>query len=54
MEQFKLKVGRCFTLISNQWGEFDLFVTGRSHFFLLSERSLSFNNVMVTLTSVRW
>ena len=31
---------------------FDLFVTGRSH-FLLSERSLSFNNVMITLTSAR-
>ena len=34
-------------------GGFDLFVTGRSH-FLLSERSLSFNNVMITLTSARW
>ena len=34
-------------------GEFDLFVTGRSH-FLLSERSLSFNNAMITLTSARW
>ena len=44
-----------FRLISNQWanGGFDLFVTGRSH-FLLSERSLSFNNVMITLTSARW
>ena len=27
---------------------FDLFVTGRSH-FLLSERSPSFNNVMITM-----
>ena len=52
MEQFKLKVGRCFALISNHLGEFDLFVTGRRH-FLLSERSLSFNNVMITLTSAR-
>ena len=34
-------------------GGFDLFVTGRSH-FLLSERSLSFNNAMITLTSARW
>ena len=34
-------------------GEFDLFVTGRSH-FLLSECSLSFNNAMITLTSARW
>ena len=34
------------------FGGFDLFVTGRRH-FLLSERSLSFNNVMVTLTSAR-
>ena len=34
-------------------GAFDLFVTGRSH-FLLSERSLSFNNTMITLTSARW
>ena len=33
-------------------GGFDLFVTGRSH-FLLCERSLSFNNVMITLTSAR-
>ena len=48
MEQFKLKVG----LISNLLGGFDLFVTGRRH-FLLSERSLSFNNVMITLTSAR-
>ena len=57
MEQFKLKVGRCFALISNHlWGGggggFDLFVTGRRH-FLLSERSLSFNNVIITLTSAR-
>ena len=50
MEQFKLKVGMCFALISNHFEEFDLFVTGRRH-FLLSERSLSFNNVMITLTS---
>ena len=33
MEQFKLKVERCFALLSNQWGAFDLFVTGRSHFY---------------------
>ena len=54
MEQFELKVGRCFALISNHLGGrgFDLFVTGRRH-FLLSERSLSFNNVMITLTSAR-
>ena len=52
MEQFKLEVGRCFALIYNQLGVFDLFVTGRSH-FLLCERSLSFNNVMITLTSAR-
>ena len=32
--------------------EFDLFVTGGSH-FLLGERSLSFNNAMITLTSAR-
>ena len=53
MEQVTLKVGRCFALISKQWGVSDLFVTGRSH-FLLSERSLSFNNAMITLTSARW
>ena len=53
MEHFKLKVGRCFALISNQWGNLILFVTGRSH-FLLSERSLSFNNAMITLTRARW
>ena len=52
MKQFKLKVGRCFALISNHLGGFDLFVTGRRHFFL-SERSLSFNNVMITLTSAQ-
>ena len=52
MEQFKLKVGRCFALISNHLGGFDLFVTGHRH-FLLSERSLSFNNVIITLTSAR-
>ena len=52
MEQFKLKVGLCFALISNHLGGFDLFVTGRHH-FLLSERSLSFNNAMITLTSAR-
>ena len=34
-------------------GGFDLFVTGRSH-FLLSERWLSFNNAIITLTSARW
>ena len=34
------------------FGGFDLFVTGRRHLFL-SERSLSFNNVMITLTSAR-
>ena len=52
MEHFKLQVGRYFALISNHSGGFDLFVTGRRH-FLLSERSLSFNNVMITLTSAR-
>ena len=52
MEQFKLKVGQCFALISNHFGEFDLFVTGRRN-FLLRERSLPFNNVMMTLTSAR-
>ena len=34
------------------FGGFDLLVTGRRH-FLLSERSLSFNNAMITLTSAR-
>ena len=34
------------------FGGFDLFVTGRPH-FLLSECWLSFNNVMITLTSAR-
>ena len=34
------------------FGGFDLFVTGRRH-FLSSERLLSFNNVMITLTSAR-
>ena len=52
MEQFKLKVGRCYALISNHFWGFDLFVTGRRH-FLLSERSLSFNNVIITLASAQ-
>ena len=34
-------------------GGFDLFVTGRSH-FLFGERSLSLNNVMISLTSARF
>ena len=41
MEQFKLKVGRCFALISSHLGGgggVNLFVNGRRH-FLLSERS---------------
>ena len=53
MEQFKLKVGRCFTLVSNQWGDLICVLLGRSQ-FLLSERSLSFNIVMITQTSTRW
>ena len=52
MGQFKMKAGRkVFRLISNQWG-FDLFVTGRST-FLLSERSLSFNFVMIIVRPVK-
>ena len=53
MEQFKLKVGRCFALISNHCWGVELFVTVRCY-FLLSERSLSLNNVITTLTSARW
>ena len=53
IEQFKLKVRRCFALISTHLGGFNLFVTGRRH-FLLSERSQSFNNVIITLTSAHW
>ena len=53
MEQFKLKVERCFRFDFQPMGGFDLFVTGRSHFlFILS--SLSFNNVMITVTSPCW
>ena len=56
MEQFKLKVGRsggrCFALISNQWGIG--FVCYWLQPFLLSERSLSFNNVMITQSRARW
>ena len=51
MEKFKLKVERC-SLCFSTIVAFDLFVTGCSH-FLLSKRSLSFNNVMITLTSSR-
>ena len=39
MEQFKLKVGKCFAVISNHLGGFDLFVTGHRHFFI--ERALA-------------
>ena len=35
------------------FGGFDLFVT-RRRLFLLSKHKLSFNNVMITLTSTRW
>ena len=52
MEQFKLKVGRCFAGFPTNGG-FDWLVTGRSH-FTLSERSLSFNSVMITQTNARW
>ena len=34
MEQFKLKVERCFLFDSQLSGGFGLFVTGRSHFFI--------------------
>ena len=53
MEQFKLKVERCSRFDFQTNGRFDLFITRRSH-FLLSERSLSFDNVMITQTSARW
>ena len=39
MGQFKLKVERCFALITNHLWGFDLFVTGRRHFFI--ERALA-------------
>ena len=51
-EQSKLKVEGCFRFDFQPMGGLDLFVTGRSH-FLLSQRSISFNNVMITLTSSR-
>ena len=53
MEQFKLKIGRCLALISDQWGDLICLLLGAA-IFLLSERSLWFNNVMFTLTSARW
>ena len=53
MEQFKPKEGRCLRFDFQPMGGFDLFVTGPSH-FLLSEHSLSLNNVMITLTRARW
>ena len=46
MEQFKLKVGKVIHFAFQPMGAFYLFVTGCSH-FLLSKRSLSFNNVMI-------
>ena len=46
------KVERCFAFPFLPLGAFDLFVTGRSHLFL-SERSLSFKNVMITVTIAR-
>ena len=33
MEQFKLKVGRCFALISNQWGNFICLLQGAAIFY---------------------
>ena len=39
-----------FRFVFQLMGAFDLFVPGRNH-FLLSKRSLSFNNVMITMTS---
>ena len=52
MEQVNLKVGRCFALISNQLGDLICLLLSAA-FFLLSGRSLSFNNAMITLTSAR-
>ena len=52
MKQFKVKVGRSFALISNQWAI--SFVCYWAKPFLLSDRLLSFNNVMITQTSARW
>ena len=52
-EQVKLKVGKVFRFDFQPIGGFDLFVIGRSH-FLLSERWLSFNNAIITLTSALW
>ena len=54
MEQFRLMVERCFALISNQWGDLVCLLLGAAIFFLLSERLLSFNNAMITLTSAHW
>ena len=50
MEQFKLKV---FRFDFQPMGDFICLLLG-SAIFLLSERSLSFNNAMITLTSALW
>ena len=52
MDQFKLKVEMCFALLSNQWGHLICLLLGAA-IFLLSEPSLSFNNVMILLTNAR-
>ena len=47
MEQFELKLGRCFALISNQLGDYICLLLG-ADIFLSNERLLSFINVMIT------
>ena len=52
MEQSKLKVEGCFRFDFQPMGDLICLLLGAAK--LLSERSLSFNNVMTTLTSARW
>ena len=53
MEQFKLKVERCLRFDFQRMGDLICLLLGTA-MFLFSERSLSFNKVMITLTSGGW
>ena len=53
MEQSKLKAERCFRFDFQPMGDLICLLLGAA-IFLLSEHPLSFNNVVITLTSARW
>ena len=51
-EQFKLKVGRCFALISNQWRDLICLLQGAA--FFIERAHAIVQHLMITLTSARW